>query len=46
MQLDDVDWRAGELRVLVDPAPWSGVHVAGIVAVLAALAAFGMVVAA
>ncbi len=36
----------GELRVLVDPAPWSGVHVAGIVAVLAVLAAFGMVVTA
>lgn len=36
----------GELRVLVDPAPWSPTRVAGIVGVLVALAAFGMVVAA
>jgi cobalt/nickel transport system permease protein len=35
---------AGELRVLVDPAPWSSARVAAIMGLVGALAAFGMVV--
>lgn len=35
---------AGELRVLIDPAPWSPARVAAIMGLVGALAAFGMVV--